>query len=116
MLKIDITSRPTFTVPVEVHLDGTQRFRATFEVVEDADLDSLTQQYGQPDPSAPWSAAGDKALLRRVWIGWQDIVDASRQPIEFGPEARDYLLSVVPIRAAVARAFFEGLAGGARKN
>lgn len=117
MLKIDLDARPTFTETVEVHLDTVQRFRATFELPEDVDLDALTQQYGQPDPAAPWSAPGDKALLRRVWIGWQDIIDLkTKQPLEFGEAARDYLLSVVSIRAAVAKAFFDGVAGARRKN
>ncbi|WP_145978124.1 hypothetical protein [Tistrella mobilis] len=117
MLNVDLNARPTFTETVEVHLDTVQRFRATFELPEDVDLDALTQQYGQPDPAAPWSAPGDKALLRRVWIGWQDVQDKkNKQTIEFSEGARDYLLSVVTIRAAVAKAFFDGIAGARRKN
>ena len=62
----------------------------------------------------------DKALMRRALIGWEnDLQDAETgEPIAFSDDNRDLLLALLPVRNAVAHAYFASISNGMirRKN
>lgn len=54
-------------------------------------------------------------LLREVVLGWfDDVQDANGDPIPFSVEARDMMLDVPPVSAALLEAYLKGVNGGAR--
>ncbi|WP_323036253.1 hypothetical protein [Pararhodobacter sp.] len=105
MLKI--TQNPEFTqkVKVRVPVDGgfsEQEFSARFRVVPWSELTAI-----ETDPAEQ---------LRRVWVGWDGIVDDDNSPIEFSDAARDRLIEILFIRTPCLRTYVDAVAGAKRGN
>lgn len=59
----------------------------------------------------------DRNIARECLIGWKDVSDPDGNPVEFSDEARDRLLNLLYVRAAIVRAYADALSGKAsRKN
>lgn len=100
MLKI-ITD-PQFTVDVDVALDGAaagQTLRTTFRAIPEADI--LEHDVSTPD--------GFKAFLRRVIVGFHDLVDDADQPVAYTDALRDQVLGFIHLRNALNRAYWQAL-------
>lgn len=105
-----LLDQPTFwwNVDVEIptlpsHEDGenqtaAHRFRAQFLAVPDKELT-------QGDVDIP-------AMLKRVWIGWDDVTGPDDHPIPFSPELRDAQLEILWVRRAVWNAYTDALTTG----
>jgi len=105
MLKI--TQNPEFTqkVKVRVPVDGgfaEQEFSARFRVVPWSELVAI-----ENDPAEQ---------LRRVWTGWEGIVDDDDTPISFSDAARDQLIDTLFIRTPCLRIYVDAVAGAKRGN
>jgi len=57
----------------------------------------------------------DRTIVDDVLIGWDKVLDADGQPIDFTPVNVAAVLEVEGVRAAIVKAWFESLSGK-RKN
>lgn len=100
-------------VDVKVPVGGgkvkTQRFTARFRPVPSARQDEINDL-----PITRQNVAQGRECL----VGWgDDIQGEDGEPLEFSEEARDSLLDIVYVAAAVARAYWDAMSGkAARKN
>ncbi len=100
----------TFTWPVDVNVpaDGgkavKQTLKARFEAIDQDELNRLIAE------------GGDEAVLARVWVGWEDVVDAEREPVPFSAEMRQALCKRPYLRAAVVATYLEAISGRRAKN
>ena len=103
-----LADTPTFRWPVRVRVPGDQQhddagFVARFRVL------SVTRLTDAGLPA--------RELMREALIGWDGVIDEHGTPVPFGEAARDALLELPYVVAALAEAYAEALAGGAeRKN
>lgn len=105
MLKI--TANPEFSHKVKVHVpvDGghiEQEFTARFRVVPWSEL-----QDAERDPAEQ---------VRRVWVGWEGIVDDNDQPIPFSDIMRDRFIDMLFVRVPVLTAYVSAVSGAKRGN
>lgn len=106
-----IASEPTFThtVRARVPIDGGFRdetFRVTFRTIapeEAAGFDLTT-------------AEGSTELLRRIVAGLEDVGDANGNKVEFSDEVLDSVLKLPWARQAIAKTYFEAVAGAKQGN
>lgn len=118
MLKITTSKQMRFKATVDFLMpDGPRSFIAVFDMLPDTEMDALASMHREPNPDQIWSGAADKAVLRRAWVGWEQIMDEETgKPLDYSDEAREYIMSVIPLRNAVIRTYFEAIAGAKRKN
>jgi hypothetical protein len=94
-------------VKVQVPTDGgasaDQAFEARFRVVSSTDFQTVFSR-------------GVAALLMEVVVGWKGVKQADGNDLEFSPATLAMLIDVPFIATALADAYAELLAGGARKN
>ncbi|MDO5704036.1 MAG: hypothetical protein Q4G49_03055 [Paracoccus sp. (in: a-proteobacteria)] len=69
----------------------------------------------------PWSETrdtdGDPAeQLRRIWIGWEGVVDPEGNAVPFSNAARDQLIDLLYVRVAVLEAYSKAITGAKQGN
>lgn len=102
---------PTFThvVKVKVPVDGgfkDQSFKATYSVIP-------TDEISQYDLGG---GTGSKEFLQRAVTHMSDLVDKDGETISYSDELRDQLLGQLYVRKALARTYFEAVAGAQSGN
>lgn len=104
-----IAVKPTYPWPVKVSMqDGkggftTSTFKAIFarqSVDEIEEIKSLQT----------------KEALKRVLVGWSDLVDEDGVAVEFNDENFERLISILPALKGLVDAFWESLAKAKEKN
>ena len=98
MLKI--INDPQFTVDVDVSMEGAdapQMLRTTFRAIPEADI--LDHDVSTSD--------GFKAFLRRVVVGFHDLVDDADQPVAETSALREQIFGFIHIRNALNRAYWQ---------
>lgn len=113
MFKIVKQRRVEWPVVIPVPQSGGKvqkhEITAEFDILPQTRIEEITAEARSGDQ--------DKALLREVLVGWDDVAGEDGQPIGFSPEARDALIDISYVRAALMRAYFEASSGAAaRKN
>lgn len=104
----------TVRVPVPVD-EGYQiaTFQAMFKPVDQPRLDAMRGvglADGQPLPT-------EDEICREVLVGWRKLQGPTGEELDFSAEARDQLLRVPVVRAAVVATYMLAMSGaGARKN
>lgn len=58
----------------------------------------------------------DQSIAREILIGWSGIVDDEGDEVAYSTAARDQLLEVPTVAAAVILAYFDSLTGNKSKN
>ncbi len=58
----------------------------------------------------------DEDFLREVLVGWSGVQDVDGADLPFSDDARDKLIAIPYVRAALIEAYFDFVAGGRRKN
>ncbi|BAV64764.1 hypothetical protein [Sphingobium cloacae] len=109
MFKVDPNPTFTHTVKVKVPVDGGFReetLKATYSVVPASELEGFDLDESQ----------SSQAFLTRTVIGLDDIVDAEGNPLSFNHAVRDALFDLPYVRIALARVYFEGVAGARAGN
>lgn len=106
-----VDPNPTFThvVKVKVPVDGgfkDQSFKATYSVIP-------TDEISQYDLGA---GTGSKEFLQRAVTHMSDLVDKDGETISYSDELRDQLLGQLYVRKALARTYFEAVAGAQSGN
>ncbi|MEX2480196.1 MAG: hypothetical protein WD928_04975 [Gammaproteobacteria bacterium] len=109
MFKLD--ANPTFTRSVEVLVpaDGGHRketLSATFCVLD-------VEEAGRYDL---YDRQGTRDFLERVIQRLDDIAGEDGKPVPYSDAVRDQVLALPYARLALARAYFEAVAGAARGN
>lgn len=109
MFKLAELNNLTVSWPVKIRIEPVNgdpvdaEFNAHFRVLPDPEVDTL-------------SKSGDMALLDRVLIGWDGVVDDAGEPIEFSDLGKAYFCSFASIRVVLIESYFKSLAEAARKN
>ena len=104
MFVVDLNPTFTHTVKVKVPVDGgfvDQTFRATFAVVPTDEAKNYDLGDGE----------GSTAFLRRAVTHMHDLVGLDDQPVPYNERLRDTLLSQIYVRKALARTYFDAMAG-----
>jgi hypothetical protein len=106
-----IVENPEFTHEVEaqVPVDGgheRQSMRVTYRVipVEEADAADLGGR------------EGTDALLDRIVVRIDDLVDPDGKPVEWNDRVRAQVLRLPYARLALVRGYYDGVSGARRKN
>lgn len=109
-----IVQTPTYTWPVTVELptDGGKTEKATF----DAEFKRLTQSRVEEIRQAvERGEMKDSDLVRESLVGWAGVVDADGD-VPYSESARDQLLDIPTVSAAIILALLGSLSGARRKN
>lgn len=105
MFKIDPTPEFSHKVKVRVPVDGgfaDQEFTARFRVMPWSEVNAT-----DADPAGQ---------LRRIWIGWDGIVDDAGEAVPFSDAARDQLIDLLYVRTAVLETYASAMTGAKRGN
>lgn len=109
-----IADKNTYRWPVTVHIpqDGGKFTKATF----DAEFQALPQN--ELDQIVRDAVAGDPdaSVAARCLCGWKGVQDADDTELPYSDGAKDRLLNITYVRAAVVQAYFESIGGARRKN
>jgi hypothetical protein len=112
MFKIAQSAEYTWPVTVEVPTDGGRSDKATF----DARFKRLTQtRMDEIRKGISNAEINDADLAREVLVGWTGVVDDSGE-VPYSEAARDRLLDIPMVSAAVVMALLGSLSGARRKN
>lgn len=108
MFKLALLKSLMVTWPVELTLEIAGQpvvcqFDAHFRVLSDNAIAELIQQ-------------GDSKLIDAVLENWEGVVTADGSPLPCTPENVKLMLSYACVRSALITAYFEAMAGAARKN
>jgi hypothetical protein len=102
MFKIVETPEFTHTVRVMVPTDGghaEQTFRARFRVLRTSEVEAFETD----------SIDGLLDMLRAVFVGAEDLVDAEGNALPWSDAVRDALLDLPYVRAALARTYWDAI-------
>ncbi|MEZ5752859.1 MAG: hypothetical protein R3D60_13145 [Paracoccaceae bacterium] len=105
MLKLSRNPEFSHKVKIRVPVDGgyaDHEITARFRVVPWSELGSIE--------------ANPAEQLRRIWVGWDGIVDDDNAAIPFSDEARDRMIDMMFIRVPLLRAYVEAVGGAKRGN
>jgi len=109
MLKLKTDHSYSWPVVVQIPADGGKftkaTFDATFKVIPQDRIDGILR-----------GGNVDAELLREVTEGWKGIQDEDGNDLPYSEEAREKLLSVPYVRAALVEAYLDSLSGARRKN
>jgi len=99
---------PVFQVPVPVIAPGgiDQSFQASFEAL-------MIDEFSGFNLSTP---DGCTAFLERAWLKVDDVVDKDGNPVPDSTELRARIANMPWCRAALVRAYLDGLQPAARGN
>ena len=97
-----------FTWPVTATMltpDGpvAQTFTPRFLEIDEDELNAIFKE-----------PKSDIALLQRVLIGWDDLLDRAGKTLPFSASARDQLTKKPRLRKAVVEAYIDAILGGER--
>lgn len=121
-----VTEDHRFTWPVKVQLPSAdkpgefevQTFTGHFRLLPKERANELAG--AMTDAATRGAAAiGEQEMvqIREVLLGWgDDVVDADKTPVPFSTEALDVACRIEPVRTAIAVAYAEAAAGGARRG
>lgn len=92
----------THTLTVQVPTDGgheNQTFACTFCVLGDDELAKYDMNDRQQSSD----------FLRRAIVGFNDIVDAEKQPIPYSDKVRDWLIDLPYVRVPLVKGYFSAV-------
>lgn len=112
MFKITQPTDYTWPVTVNFPTDGGRTEKATF----DARFKRITQsRLAELRDAIEKSTTSDVELAREVLVGWSGVTDEKGE-VPYSEAARDQMLEIPLVAAAVVMALFESIAGAKRKN
>lgn len=106
-----IAVSPTYTETVRGELPGrvAVEFKAIFRRLTVAEFQALRQEILEQNLS-------DARVIDRVLVGWADVVDEAKAPIDFTPDALARVLQIAGVDELIVKAYFESFDGARRKN
>lgn len=108
---LDERRRVKWPIAVLVPVDGgdveEQRITGLFQLLPQDEWNETLDRGGD---------APDRALLEKVWVGWEGVHDKDKKPLPFSAEALQRLLNVPYVRLAAVRAFNQAQVGAKVKN
>lgn len=99
----------SYRVPRDGGAYETYTFSVEFRRLPQSRLDEIQRR-------ASAGEMDDGEFLREVMCGWSGITTPQGDPVAFNPATRDAVLDLPGMRLAIVKAFFDSLAGAARKN
>ena len=111
-----LDENPTFKAPLNILEPGGRKKRLVgiFNVLPVDRVEELISAIGTGGDEGK-SAMAD--LIDEAWVGWEDVVGADKQPIEFSPERLHALMQLPYVRNAFLDQYPAELGGrGRRKN
>lgn len=97
-------------VPVSGGEFETQRFIGIFRPVGSDRMEEIVKD-------APL-LEHDKIQAREFFVGWKDVTDPDKKPVEYSEQIRDRMLGIFYVRTAIVRAYWDAMTGkkAATKN
>lgn len=121
-----VTEDHRFVWPVKVEMPSADRpgefavqtFTGHFRLLSKERGLALTAAMADAVPTGVTAIAEQELIqIREVLIGWgDDVVDAEGVPVPFSPEMLEVVCRIDPVRTAIAVAYAEAAAGGARRG
>lgn len=108
-------SDQTYLTPVRVEFPGdngravVKVFKARFKRRTQAELTAINERFND-------GSLDDRALLDEVMVGWADVIDGEKRPVDFTSENLDALCAMHPAQPTLARAFFDSIKLAPAKN
>lgn len=100
-------------VKVELPKDGgsyqKHEFQAHFKRITQSQLKILLEGEGDKNPT-------DKEFCKSVVIGWKDILDEEKNPIEFSDESLETLIEIPSVAKTIVVSYLDSIAGSKVKN
>lgn len=113
MFKIIQPTEYSWGITVELPADGGRVEKQTFDGI----FKRVSQtRLGEIQKSIEANEMRDIDLAREVLIGWKGVVDGNGEEVPFSESARDQLLDIPMVAAAVVIAFMQSITGAKRKN
>lgn len=113
MFVLSQSSSYKWPVAVDFPVDGgkfeKQTFDAEFKRMTQTQIEGVRKQIEE-------ATTTDRDLARDVLVGWSGIKDEHGDDVPFSETARDQLLDVPLVAAAVVMAFITSLSGRKQKN
>ena len=112
MFKIITATEYSWPVSVQFPVDGGRTEKATF----DAKFKRLTQtRLAELREAIEKGSVTDVEIASEVLVGWSGVTD-DKGDMPYSEAARDSLLDIPLVAAAIVMALFESIAGAKRKN
>lgn len=92
----------TFSEPMETGRFAKRQFQAMFIEIDTDEIKTLMREAEDED-------AGGRELLKRAVVDLEGIKTAEGEDAEFTPDLLDVLMKRVYIRAAMVKAYFNGI-------
>lgn len=103
----------SWPVAVEFPIDGGRFDKQTFDAqFKRLPQDRIRQVWDQIQSSE----IDDEGLCKEILVGWSGITDDKSEEIPYSEKARDQLLLVPLVAAAIVGAWLDSLAKAKRKN
>ena len=112
---ITVSRTVTIKKPVDGEAFKEEKFKATFEIIGQEEFQEITG-VGSDLQAVLAHADTDKALLRRVLVGWDGVNNEAKDPIEFSEDVRDNLIDINYVKVGLVRAYMEAMNGRKIKN
>lgn len=112
MFIVDDSIIQTYTTPVTIYRPGDAepiQFNAVFKRLSQEELDEL--QAGMKSGTVK-----DIDVINKVLHGWNDVVDNTKNQVEFNPENLAKALSIYPAKPTIVRTFLKTITDAAEKN
>lgn len=90
-----------------------EAFRLRFELIDDDEMTELSRLTSEDlaDPAMA-QVKSDRRVLRRLIVGWEDVVDASKEPIPFDEDTLEMALRLRWFRLAAYAAYRHAIESG----
>lgn len=90
-----------------------EAFRLRFELIDDDEMTELAR-FTPEDLADPVTAEAknERRVLRRVIVGWEDVVDGSKEPIPFDEDVLEMALRLRWFRLAAYAAYRHAIESG----
>lgn len=113
MFKIIQPTQYSWGITVEIPADGGRVEKQTFDGI----FKRVSQtRLGEIQKAIEANEMRDIDLAREMLIGWKGVIDSDGEEVPFSESARDQLLDIPMVAAAVVIAFMQSITGAKRKN
>lgn len=110
-----LDEEPTFETDLDISAPGNRkmRIRATFRVLPVDRVEELMRELARGGDEG--RAAVD-AMVDEAWVGWKDVIDREKKPVEFSRDRLHALMQLPYVRHAFLEQYPREIGGQARRK
>lgn len=113
MFKLSQSQSYSWPIEIQFPVDGGRHEKQNFDGVFKRVSQSRIKEIGKQIEA---SEISDMDLCKEVLVGWKGITDDNGDEVPFSESARDKLMDVPLVCAAIVNAFFGSLSAAKSKN